>query len=115
MVLDGELEPKQKLPASNLHSDQEKTIYSLYLHARELLRVTKLMRESPCHRTNEHFNEVAQQIRDCQLCLDLSYSRDYKHESSMYVIIPCVTCLYIPLTLHFLIGFKSRDICFSYQ
>ena len=67
-IADGTFERRRTPRApSDLFRDGKGGIYSLRLHAQELLRLSKQANDNT---TQEQFSKLQDQIKYCQLCLD---------------------------------------------
>ena len=100
-MMDGKFERKKqshRKDADNVWSAQNQALHSLYLHARELLRLTKLTDGSTVMLSDSLYSDIKQQISDCLVCLERAGKRKADSNTERYVKIWCceiVTAGYI--------------------
>ncbi|XP_067941140.1 uncharacterized protein [Watersipora subatra] len=70
-VLDGDESEQVKVP-KKFPSKQDQAIHSLYLHSRELLRLSKLADGGNGFRTEDLFSQISSELRDCSVCFNIA-------------------------------------------
>lgn len=69
-LLDGSLERKHNVKVQVPINGQNQANHSLYLHAREVLRLAKLLKDNTEYQ-DTLLQDIYQQLTDCCLCVDV--------------------------------------------
>lgn len=87
-LMDGEMGSKSHSHKSlpDIESAETQALHSLYLHSRELLRLSKLTADGAASLSDDLYNQIKQQISDCMVCLERAGKKRANINSDRYVV-----------------------------